>query len=275
MRLIRVNHRRRATFKNGQRDILPQINRANLVTTEGIDPAIKPPVQLNCISSRLIIRIIFVTIALIAISLTLIFTTVPNLSDESDDDDKNPDGLSTHNITGHEYYTRAQWGGRAPLWINEIEGQVRWVIISHTVTSQCKTFGECSKLMRAMQDMHVNDGSPNIGYNFVIGGDANVYEGRGWFAQNFHIFDKNSLAISFIGNYVYDEVTNNMIDVFIKMLDLGVELKVLHPNYRLIAHNQTLVTLSPGANIYKLLKKMSNFYVDLRPRDAIMLDGNN
>ena len=46
-------------------------------------------------------------------------------------------------------------------------------------------------------------GWSDIGYNFLVGDDGNVYEGRGWDLQGAHVFGHNSrsIGISFIGNF--------------------------------------------------------------------------
>ncbi len=45
-------------------------------------------------------------------------------------------------------------------------------------------------------------GWSDIGYNFLIGGDGRVYEGRGWGRVGAHTYGYNSasVAFSFIGN---------------------------------------------------------------------------
>lgn len=48
-----------------------------------------------------------------------------------------------------------------------------------------------------------NKGWSDIGYNFVIGEDGNVYEGRGWGKKGAHSipFNSKSIGICIIGNY--------------------------------------------------------------------------
>ena len=46
-------------------------------------------------------------------------------------------------------------------------------------------------------------GWSDIGYSFLVGGDGNVYEGRGWGREGAHTFGYNSVsyAASFMGDY--------------------------------------------------------------------------
>jgi N-acetylmuramoyl-L-alanine amidase len=43
----------------------------------------------------------------------------------------------------------------------------------------------------------------DIGYNFLVGEDGNVYEGRGWGKKGAHSipFNSKSIGICIIGNY--------------------------------------------------------------------------
>jgi N-acetylmuramoyl-L-alanine amidase len=43
----------------------------------------------------------------------------------------------------------------------------------------------------------------DVAYNFLIGSDGNVYEGRGWRRVGSHTkgFSSKSIAISFVGNF--------------------------------------------------------------------------
>jgi len=43
----------------------------------------------------------------------------------------------------------------------------------------------------------------DIGYNFLVGEDGNVYEGRGWNNMGAHVrgHNRNSIGIAIIGNF--------------------------------------------------------------------------
>ncbi|EFA01279.2 Peptidoglycan-recognition protein SC2-like Protein [Tribolium castaneum] len=151
------------------------------------------------------------------------------------------------------------WGGRATLNFSKpLPHPTHFVIVSHTVTPTCSDFPACSQRVQSMQDYHVgNLKSPDIGYNFVIGGDGNAYVGRGWDIRNFHMDD--SIGISFIGNFLHDHLTTEMISVAKKLLDEGVKSGKLARDYKLVAHNQTFRTESPGPNVYKEIKNWPHF----------------
>ncbi|KAK4877744.1 hypothetical protein RN001_010250 [Aquatica leii] len=157
-------------------------------------------------------------------------------------------------------YTKSEWGGRPSLnHTRPLTHPTEYVLISHTASQFCETFATCSTKMQQMQSQHVSEfNSPDIGYNFVIGGDAGIYVGRGWDIRNFHT-DRN-IGISFIGNFVYDYLTVEMIEALKEVLELGVKLDKLWANYKLICHNQTSNTLSPGEHVYMEISKLPHFY---------------
>lgn len=49
----------------------------------------------------------------------------------------------------------------------------------------------------------VNQKWYDIGYNFLVGGDGNVYEGRGWDIHGAHLpeLNSNSIGICLLGNF--------------------------------------------------------------------------
>jgi hypothetical protein len=55
-----------------------------------------------------------------------------------------------------------------------------------------------------------NRGWQDIGYNFLIGGDGNVYEGRGWGIWGAHVprYNSKSIGICVIGDFQSEFLTN-------------------------------------------------------------------
>lgn len=105
--------------------------------------------------------------------------------------------------------SRDEWLAQPPN--NELDNlvlPVKRVIITHTATEPCdtqvrlqingdlKTISEelftsfkaaCTLRVRLMQSYHMESRSwDDIAYNFLVGGDGAVYEGRGWDKQGAH-----------------------------------------------------------------------------------------
>lgn len=242
-----------------------------MVTTDyaGVDsknPSSSSPLASVCLPKRLLICFTALAVLTVVIIVSVIFAVdVPGVGryEIPDDELENATSFAKYNISGHRYYTLAMWGGREPLYEVAVSEPIYFVIISHTAGIQCHDFLECSAQMRNIQSDHVNSGSPNVGYNFVIGGDGDIYEGRGWHVRNFH--RDHTIGVCFVGNYVYDELSLSMIDALDKLLDSGIQIGALPVDYYIVAHNHTYATLSPGQNVYKVLKAFPNFYEGVLP----------
>jgi len=84
--------------------------------------------------------------------------------------------------------SRDEWRAEPPA--HELEPltlPVNYVIFAHTVTDNCSTQAICILRVRLMQTFHMESRLwDDIGYNFLIGGDGAIYEGRGWDKQGAH-----------------------------------------------------------------------------------------
>jgi N-acetylmuramoyl-L-alanine amidase len=109
------------------------------------------------------------------------------------------------------------------------------------------------------KDARTGAETADVGYNFLIGGDGNVYEGGGWDAMSFHKRPEGVLGITFIGNFNKHELTDGQIEAAQELLALGVKLGKLSPFYVLIAHSQTIDTDSPGRNVVEVIKTWAHW----------------
>lgn len=66
----------------------------------------------------------------------------------------------------------------------------------------------------------------DISYNFLVGGDGNVYEGRGWEKVGAHTKDRNNgtLGIAFIGDFRDHLPNRNLKVAFQRLINLGVRV---------------------------------------------------
>lgn len=162
-------------------------------------------------------------------------------------------------LGNHTVYYRTHWGARPPRAVVPLAHPTDFVIISHSASKPCDSFRSCSSLVRNFQDWHIYLANNDIGYNFVIGGDASIYVGRGWDVRNFH--NAISIGINFIGDFNYDTLNASMIEAAQLLIQQGLELKKLSEEYILIGHNQSApeVPISPGENAYREIKNWPHF----------------
>ncbi|XP_055534430.1 peptidoglycan-recognition protein LA isoform X3 [Wyeomyia smithii] len=159
---------------------------------------------------------------------------------------------------GHLVIDRQNWGaqpevhGRYPL-----SPPIPYVLITHigVQSAPCLDMYRCSIKMRTIQDAAVAEiGLPDISNNFYLGGDGFVYVGRGWDIAN--AYANRTLAICFMGDYIRYEPNEKQYSALQHLLAHGVAEDYLAKDYKLVAHNQTKNTKSPGPYIYDRISKM-------------------
>lgn len=94
----------------------------------------------------------------------------------------------------------------------------------------------------------------DIGYNFLIGDDGYVYEGRGWNHQGAHTkgFNSRSLGVSFIGHFVNHLPSDRAFVALQLLLEEGVSLNKISGNYVIYGQCQLREDLkSPAKDLYK------------------------
>ncbi|XP_017101462.2 peptidoglycan-recognition protein LC isoform X2 [Drosophila bipectinata] len=200
-----------------------------------------------------------VTITVVFVLLTtvlgIVLATTTNLFgktlNQTDDSEVHVDGKLV--VIG-----RKSWGGmitRGTLPLLDLP--VSRVIISDTRPENCQTRESCSYWARVVQSRHMDTyGWPQVGYNFLVGGDGRIYEGRGWDVEGRHtrFNDKDSIGISFLGDFRKTDPTEKALEACQLLMDQGVRLKKLIPNYDLLGHRQLTGTLMPAENLYVVLQ---------------------
>ncbi|KAJ8972664.1 hypothetical protein NQ317_014023, partial [Molorchus minor] len=157
---------------------------------------------------------------------------------------------------------RSQWEGRTPVAVDYAIVPVNYVVVHHTVTPECNSKSSCSEIMRSIQNFHMDNLEfHDIGYNFIVGGDGNVYEGAGWHKVGAHTrgYNSRSLGLAFIGNFS-DKLPNpKQLKAAEDFLQCAVELGELDRSYKLFGARQVSATLSPGTKLYNTIQNWSHF----------------
>ena len=71
----------------------------------------------------------------------------------------------------------------------------------------------------------VNLGWDDIGYNYVVGSDGRVYEGRGWGYEGGHTYGHNrdAVAICAIGNFQKKRPNRKMLQAIANLIDCALK----------------------------------------------------
>ncbi|XP_065337954.1 peptidoglycan-recognition protein SC2-like [Cloeon dipterum] len=158
--------------------------------------------------------------------------------------------------------TRDGWGARPATRRTNLRRPVPFVLIHHSAGNNCDNLSKCTSTVRNIQAYHMDSRRwSDIGYNFLIGGDGSVFEGRGWTRQGSHEpkYNANGLGICFLGNFQGEAPTAAAIESAKRLIDCGVSTNMISNNYKLIGHRQAKSTECPGNNLYNLIKKWKNW----------------
>ncbi|KAG6446808.1 hypothetical protein O3G_MSEX004633 [Manduca sexta] len=172
-----------------------------------------------------------------------------------------PEGYSS--AFNFPFVTKEQWGGREARTSTPLNHPVQFVVIHHSyIPGVCLSRDECARSMRSMQNFHMNsNGWSDIGYNFAVGGEGSVYEGRGWDAVGAHAagYNSNSIGIVLIGDFVSNLPPAVQMQTTQELIAAGVRLGYIRPNYMLIGHRQVSATECPGTRLFNEITNWNNF----------------
>lgn len=233
---------------------LPSQQKKDLSSQPAEPPSWRSSLKSIIRDKPLLSAIVLVALMFIVVTIaTVVYVTT------SAEDDFLPDAKPLRIVT------RNEWLAQPPREkLDDLKLPVHKVIIAHTATEECSTQSACIYRIRFIQDRHI--GSENygdIGYNFLIGGDGNVYEGRGWLKVGAFLRGQNSKSegIAFIGDYRHITPSKIQMDALDALLANGTKSGHLIPDFRLHGACQLQATESPGKLLYAVLKNHHNFPV--------------
>uniref|UniRef100_A0A3Q2PMM1 Peptidoglycan recognition protein 5 n=1 Tax=Fundulus heteroclitus TaxID=8078 RepID=A0A3Q2PMM1_FUNHE len=157
--------------------------------------------------------------------------------------------------------SRQQWGAAAPKQKESLSGPARRVVIHHTALQSCRGLAECKDGLLGIQRLHMEDRHfDDIGYNFLIGGDGSVFEGRGWGVMGAHTKGHNgdSLGIAFMGNFNNDTPNKEAMLSVKQLLRSGVSQGFIRSEFGLYGHRDLGATECPGENLYAALSQLKS-----------------
>ncbi|KAJ8930233.1 hypothetical protein NQ314_016959, partial [Rhamnusium bicolor] len=93
--------------------------------------------------------------------------------------------------------SREEWNASAPKGVQPLKvNPPPYVVVHHSATPSCNSTEDCKSRVKGFQNYHMQTlGWKDIGYNFLIGGDGNIYEGRGWGIHGAHVPKYNARSI--------------------------------------------------------------------------------
>ncbi|XP_054264955.1 peptidoglycan recognition protein-like [Macrosteles quadrilineatus] len=143
---------------------------------------------------------------------------------------------------------RREWGARVPVYRLKTELPSDTVLLRYTGTETCKDETSCTKLIQDLQKLQIDKlNQADIMWNFMIGGDAKVYEGTGWRhttpkEDKYMDYDFRNLDIAYIGKDNND-VTPDMRWACRKLIEHSCRLEKLSIKPVYIGEREAVDTL--------------------------------
>ncbi|KAL4711829.1 hypothetical protein ACJJTC_005998 [Scirpophaga incertulas] len=157
------------------------------------------------------------------------------------------------------FVSRSEWGAHEPVAeTKKLESPVPYVVIHHTYRPEvCKSLDSCKLAMRSMQEYHQVDN----GWADIVGGEGRVYEGRGWNVVGAHAvgYNSNGIGIALIGDWVSEAPSQKQLNAAKRLIEIGVRLGRIAPDYKLIGHRQASATECPGEALFEEISTWKNF----------------
>jgi len=123
---------------------------------------------------------------------------------------------------------------------------------------------DCISTVKSIQ---IQDSSlDDIAYNFLIGGDERIYEGRGFnfqgqHTQNFEATEYNSIGIciAFIGNYASIAPNSSQIDLLKDFISTFVELEAISIDHIIVLQDDLKYFEQKADAMNEVIKSLTNF----------------
>ncbi|XP_034405105.1 peptidoglycan recognition protein 5 [Cyclopterus lumpus] len=155
--------------------------------------------------------------------------------------------------------SRQQWEAAAPKSKETLTGSAKRAVIHHTALPRCKDEKECKSRIASIQRNHMTErGFDDIGYNFLVGEDGSVYEGRGWGVVGAHAKGNNddSVGIAFMGDFNVGTPSTEAMSSVKLLLQSGVCEGFLIPKFTVVGHRDLGQTECPGGKLYAALAQL-------------------
>ncbi|XP_017956450.2 peptidoglycan-recognition protein LC isoform X3 [Drosophila navojoa] len=225
-----------------------------------VNKSCKEPVLCPFLPSSIATKAVFITaaFALFTIGLLVVLATTTNIFSKSLS--KNSENIGGGLVL--RFVPRAVWLAQpAQRHLPQLNLPVPMVIVLPTNSENCSSQAQCVFRVRFLQTFDIESQQrDDIAYNFLIGGDGNVYMGRGWDTVGAHMNGYNTVSLSFayIGSFRKQQPSAKQLSVTRLLLDYGVEHGKISSNYQLVGAS----TLAPTVTEYKaelLYQSFANF----------------
>lgn len=141
------------------------------------------------------------------------------------------------------------------------DSKVLHIFMVQTGGQICKELYKCMDVLKEMQTQGNKNGDGEIPYNFLIGGDGQTYEVRGWNHESglSILPQQSSLVIGFIGNYTFIPPTDTQCTSALSIVNESMQRKKLHNSYQVFGLRNLSISHFDGEALFNRISKWQRF----------------
>ncbi|XP_054265274.1 peptidoglycan-recognition protein LF-like isoform X2 [Macrosteles quadrilineatus] len=120
--------------------------------------------------------------------------------------------------------------------VTKLKLPVEYIRYGITCTSGCRLDYKCRTILQEFQQKYIDNNYADQPFNFLVGGDGNVYEGRGWHLEADRLDKINkkmkgkAIDIGYIGNFKsHDELPDYLLETVKLLIDYALEENYIQP----------------------------------------------
>lgn len=162
-----------------------------------------------------------------------------------------------------DYVDRNDWGAVSTQNLIPLNNSLVFqILVFHTRGEQCKDLHSCGSIVRSIQSNSIQSNCSDLPYNFLVGGDGQTYEGRGWsFESGFDQVPKSniSLTVGFIGNFTVLQPPKQQIEEMKAWIRESIRKQKLAANYKVFGVRNITESRLDGDGLFRKIEKWSNW----------------
>ncbi|XP_065361197.1 peptidoglycan-recognition protein 3 [Calliphora vicina] len=134
------------------------------------------------------------------------------------------------------------------------------IILMQTGNRNCDTSGECLEVLKEMQNKNFKQ-PEELPYNFLIGGDGQAYEVRGWKYQSSieGVPQEQSLVIGIIGNFDHSSPSKILLQTVQSLIQESSKRRMVNRKYKIYGLRRNDHDRKEGEQLFTEIKGWPEF----------------
>lgn len=142
---------------------------------------------------------------------------------------------------------------------------IKRIIVGHTANESCYSEVEC--MLQVLQVHRNHQHLSDIPYNFLIGGDGAIYEGRGFLYEGEHTsnsygssYNDIGIGVAFIGTFETNQPTSEQIEAFHEFIKYFIKEGKIVTDHKIFFHDQLAKPIIPADALLEVLEHFNQFH---------------